>query len=59
MSEEKTLTGRIASHPGFAVLCTPAGVVLTSFLAGWEYISRLLSVKNLPAYLGLIQMKEY
>ncbi|MEQ0188768.1 hypothetical protein ABLU83_21890 [Klebsiella sp. CN_Kp098] len=31
MIEEKTVTGRIASHPGFAVLCTLAGVALTSF----------------------------
>ncbi|MGG7955143.1 hypothetical protein PGN61_22810 [Klebsiella aerogenes] len=34
MPEEKTLTGRIANHPGFAVLCTLAGVALTSFF-GW------------------------
>lgn len=57
MSEEKTVTGRIASHPGFAVLCTLAGVALTSFLAVWEFISRRLLVKNHPAYQKLIQMK--
>lgn len=34
MPEERTLSGRIASHPGFAVLCTLAGVALTSFF-GW------------------------
>ncbi|EKM0530161.1 hypothetical protein PTT84_000483 [Cronobacter turicensis] len=33
-ARKKTLSGRIASHPGFAVLCTLAGVALTSFL-GW------------------------
>lgn len=47
MSETSERLSRIATHPGFAVLCTLAGVALTSFF-GWlgAHQSAAISEKN-------------
>ena len=57
MSEEKTVSGLIVNHPGLPFYARLLASHLLVFLAGWEFISRQLLVKNHPAYQELIQMK--
>ncbi|EMP6174891.1 hypothetical protein R9D66_004241 [Citrobacter amalonaticus] len=57
MSEEKTLTGRIASHPGFAVLCTLAGVALTSFF-GWLGAHQSAAISEKTSCISRIDANE-
>ncbi|EAA7344700.1 hypothetical protein JZ09_18230 [Salmonella enterica] len=57
MIEEKTVTGRIASHPGFAVLCTLAGVALTSFFS-WLGVHQSAVINEKSSCISRIDTNE-
>ncbi|MGV0243326.1 hypothetical protein ACVEIO_024410 (plasmid) [Klebsiella aerogenes] len=57
MYNKKTLTGRIASHPGFAVLCTLAGVALTSFFS-WLGVHQSAIISEKSSCISRIDTNE-
>ncbi|MEQ4763317.1 hypothetical protein [Klebsiella aerogenes] len=57
MYNKKTLTGRIASHPGFAVLCTLAGVALTSFFS-WLGVHQSAAISEKSSCISRIDTNE-
>ncbi|WPS11025.1 hypothetical protein SM907_25295 (plasmid) [Klebsiella aerogenes] len=57
MYNKKTLTGRIASHPGFAVLCTLAGVTLTSFFS-WLGVHQSAIISEKSSCISRIDTNE-
>ncbi|HDU4322933.1 TPA: hypothetical protein RFS98_004480 [Klebsiella aerogenes] len=57
MTENKTVTGSIASHPGFAVLCTLAGVALTSFFS-WLGVHQSAVISEKTSCISRIDTNE-
>lgn len=57
MSQQQSIMDRVASHPAFAVVCTLAGVALTSYF-GWLGAHQSAAINEKNACIARIDVNE-